>query len=286
MCKRWLILLLIFPHATWGAGDKVFMTDIHRSEWRFNGDKLHCEMSHEIRDYGKAHFIQKAGGQLSLTIDVKRPAIKQSQAVIRETIPSWVQGNPDPYNEQINTVVGSQPFKLGHAQSSWMLNTLEGGRFGSFFYQDWDTSRYEIRVSLNTVNFRDAFSEFKACTNRLVNYTFDDLRHLNVYFQSDAHTLTKEYRERLDRIAEYVQVSEDPVRIKIYGHTDSLHSVRYNYFLSTRRADAVYNYLVRKGVSKKLLKKRVFGEKKPKASNQTLAGRARNRRVELLLELG
>lgn len=286
MCKKWFILLLIFPHAIQAAGDQLFMTDIHRSEWGFSGNKQRCEMSHEIKDYGMAHFVQKAGGQLSLTIDVKRAAIKQGSAVISETVPSWVQGDPDPYQGRIETAAGSQPFKLNHAQSAWMLNTLESGRFGSFLYQDWDTSRYQIRVSLNTVNFREAFSEFRACTDTLLKYTIDDIRHLDIQFQSDAYTLSRQYRQSLDRIVEYISDTTEPVGIKIFGHTDNIHTRRYNHFLSTRRANAVYNYLVKKGVPKSKIKKMVYGERKPIASNRTVAGRAKNRRVELLLESG
>ncbi|MCF6280799.1 MAG: OmpA family protein [Candidatus Polarisedimenticolaceae bacterium] len=285
MHTRWLILLLL-PLSAWGAGNRVYMTDIHNSEWRFSGDKLYCEMSHEIKDYGVAHFVQKAGGYLSLYVDVKRAAIKKSSAKILETMPAWVPGNPDPFTELIKTAKGSQPFKLDHQQSAWMLNTLESGRFGSFTYQDWDTSRHQVRVSLNTVNFREAFGEFRTCTNTLLSYTFNDIRQLDIHFKSDAHTLTKKYRKSLDRITEYLKLSSETVNIKIYGHTDSIHSRRYNHFLSQRRANSVYNYLVKSGVPKSRLKKRVYGERKPLASNRTLAGRAKNRRVELLLELG
>ncbi len=285
MLIRWLALLLL-PITAWGAGDRVYMTDIHRSDWQFSGDKLYCEMSHEIKDYGVAHFVQKAGGYLSLYVDVKRAAIKNSSAKILETLPAWVPGHADPFTEQIRTTRGSQPFRLDHQQSAWMLNTLESGRFGSFVYQDWDTSRYRVRVSLNTVKFQTAFGKFRACTNQLLKYTFDDIRHLDIRFKSDAYTLTKKYRKSLDRIIEYLKLSSEPINIKIYGHTDSIHTRRYNHFLSKRRANAVYNYLVKSGVPKSRLKKRVYGERKPLATNRTLAGRAKNRRVELLLELG
>jgi len=282
---KWFIMLLL-PLSALGAGNQVYMTDIHRSDWRFSGDKLFCKMSHEIKDYGVAHFVQKSGGQLSLYVDVKRAAIKSSSAKILETVPSWVPGVPDPFTEQIKTAKGSRPFTLNHQQSAWMLNTLENGRFGSFIYQDWDISRYQVRVSLNTVKFRNAFGEFRACTNKLLKYTFADISHLEIHFRSDAYEVTRKYRKSLDRIAKYLKLSSEPINIKIYGHTDSIHSRRYNHFLSIRRANAVYNYLVSKGVPKKQLVKRVYGEKKPLATNRTLAGRAKNRRVELLLELG
>jgi outer membrane protein OmpA-like peptidoglycan-associated protein len=262
------------------------MTDIHNSAWQFSGDNLFCEMSHEIKDYGVAHFVQKAGGYLSLYVDVKRAAIKKSSATILETVPAWVPGNPDPFTEKIKTAKGSQPFRLNHQQSAWMLNTLENGRFGSFVYQDWDTSRHQVRISLNTVKFRTAFGEFRACTNQLLKYTFEDIKRLDIHFRSDAYGLTNKNRKNLDRIAKYLKLSSEPISIKIYGHTDSIHTRRYNHFLSVRRANSVYQYLVKSGVPKSRLKKRVYGEKKPLATNRTLAGRAKNRRVELLLELG
>jgi OOP family OmpA-OmpF porin len=65
------------------------------------------------------------------------------------------------------------------------------------------------------------------------------------------------------------------------GHTDSVGTDAYNQRLSVRRADAVKDYLVSKGVEKNRVYTEGKGEKQPIADNKTAEGRAKNRRVEI-----
>jgi outer membrane protein OmpA-like peptidoglycan-associated protein len=65
------------------------------------------------------------------------------------------------------------------------------------------------------------------------------------------------------------------------GYTDSIGSAEYNQALSVRRAEAVYRYLVNRGIAPERLTVEGYGESNPVASNDTEAGRAQNRRVEL-----
>ena len=69
--------------------------------------------------------------------------------------------------------------------------------------------------------------------------------------------------------------------IDVYGHTDSDGSDAYNQTLSERRAQAVANYLVGRGVQSARIGTRGFGETQPIASNATEEGKAANRRVEI-----
>ena len=71
--------------------------------------------------------------------------------------------------------------------------------------------------------------------------------------------------------------------IQIAGHTDSTGDADYNKDLSMRRANAVKNYLLEKGVDPSVMNTVGWGETKPIADNPTRAGRAQNRRVEITL---
>jgi outer membrane protein OmpA-like peptidoglycan-associated protein len=69
--------------------------------------------------------------------------------------------------------------------------------------------------------------------------------------------------------------------LKISGHTDSVGSSESNMTLSERRAESVANYLIRQGVKSGRLTTFGYGERRPIASNESAAGRAANRRVEI-----
>jgi outer membrane protein OmpA-like peptidoglycan-associated protein len=73
-------------------------------------------------------------------------------------------------------------------------------------------------------------------------------------------------------------------RIAIEGHTDSVGSVQFNERLSKDRAYTVADALVDRGVSKRAIAVRGFGESRPVATNSTGSGREKNRRVEVIVE--
>ena len=70
------------------------------------------------------------------------------------------------------------------------------------------------------------------------------------------------------------------LKIEISGHTDNIGTESFNELLSQRRADAVVNYLVGKGVDKNRLVAKGYGQSIPVESNDTDEGRAANRRTE------
>lgn len=84
----------------------------------------------------------------------------------------------------------------------------------------------------------------------------------------------------LDRVAASLVNAKD-VRVEVQGHTDNTGSNATNMRLSSRRAEAVRDYLVMKGVDASRLSARGYGPSAPVASNATAEGRTQNRRVEL-----
>jgi outer membrane protein OmpA-like peptidoglycan-associated protein len=102
-----------------------------------------------------------------------------------------------------------------------------------------------------------------------------------IYFDFNRSTLKPESKRGLaDMAAILRQVEQRPFVIE--GHTDGIGADGYNDALSARRADAVKTALIQDyGIDGGRLSTAGFGERKPIESNETLAGRARNRRVEL-----
>jgi OOP family OmpA-OmpF porin len=81
--------------------------------------------------------------------------------------------------------------------------------------------------------------------------------------------------------ASYILKKNPELNVEIDGHTDSTGPADYNMKLSERRANAVMEYFVSKGVAAEQLTIKGFGLTKPAAGNDTEEGRAKNRRVEL-----
>jgi OOP family OmpA-OmpF porin len=102
------------------------------------------------------------------------------------------------------------------------------------------------------------------------------------HFEFDKSDLTPETKAELDRAVKILQDNPDAV-IELQGSTDSVGSDAYNQALGERRAKAVFDYLKSKGINPNRLKTVSLGESKPVASNATDAGRAQNRRVDLVI---
>lgn len=103
-----------------------------------------------------------------------------------------------------------------------------------------------------------------------------------ILFDVDKVEIKQESRKQLEEMARLLE-EEPELEVFIVGHTDNQGSIEYNEALSQRRADAVVRALVDEyGIQPERLEAKGIGRYAPVASNDTEAGRARNRRVELV----
>lgn len=104
----------------------------------------------------------------------------------------------------------------------------------------------------------------------------------NIFFVSGSYQLMEQSDEELNTL--YKTLMDNPdLRIKIIGHTDDVGSEEDNLILSERRAKAVVDYLIEKGVERGRLKYEGMGESMPIESNETPEGRKKNRRTEFMI---
>lgn len=102
---------------------------------------------------------------------------------------------------------------------------------------------------------------------------------VDIKFATNKSDIPDEYVSEVERVAKFLRRYAG-VKAEIAGHTDSTASDAYNQKLSQRRADAVKSMLVtRFGIDAGRLDAVGYGESKPIASNDTVDGRAQNRRV-------
>jgi len=101
----------------------------------------------------------------------------------------------------------------------------------------------------------------------------------NIFFEFGKAVLLPESFPELDRTAEFLK-NNPTIEIEIGGHTDDIGSEVFNQKLSEKRARAVADYLISKGVDSKRMTVVGYGESRPIAFNTDEEGRAMNRRVE------
>jgi OOP family OmpA-OmpF porin len=107
----------------------------------------------------------------------------------------------------------------------------------------------------------------------------------NVEFAFDSDRIEPAFARRLDQEIPHLRSNPKILTILIEGYTDSTGPEAYNQQLSERRALAVRDYLVGQGVEASKLSAVGRGQANPAASNATPAGRAKNRRVELIVDV-
>lgn len=115
---------------------------------------------------------------------------------------------------------------------------------------------------------------------RTIVIRFDQVR-----FGFGTSTVEPHFQAALDKAADEL-LAEPGTRVVVEGHTDDVGDEAYNNELGLRRAEAVRDYLVARGVAAERLSVRSFGKSRPVASNDTEEGRALNRRVELHITNG
>ena len=103
---------------------------------------------------------------------------------------------------------------------------------------------------------------------------------IDIQFDTNKSDIKPRYHDELKKLADFL--AEFPkARGVVEGHTDSVGDKASNMKLSQRRADSVRSYLIKNfGVAPERLEAKGYGPTKPRASNKTAEGKARNRRIE------
>jgi outer membrane protein OmpA-like peptidoglycan-associated protein len=105
---------------------------------------------------------------------------------------------------------------------------------------------------------------------------------VQVQFETGSAVIKQASYAILDDILKSAVVAEG-LKLGVYGHTDNVGVASANQVLSENRAKAVRQYLIGKGLAAKRIESNGFGADKPIADNGTAEGKAKNRRVEIVL---
>ncbi|SHF31468.1 Outer membrane protein OmpA [Desulfacinum infernum DSM 9756] len=155
------------------------------------------------------------------------------------------------------------------AAAGALVGGIAGGMIGNYM----DRQEQEMRQALAGV---EAASIQRDQNVLAVTFRSD------VLFDFDSAVLKPGAYDEIDRVAGVLN-NYPQTWIRVEGHTDSTGSETYNQQLSERRAMAVKNALVARGVDPARIDVVGYGESKPIATNATEAGRQLNRRVNIVI---
>lgn len=105
-----------------------------------------------------------------------------------------------------------------------------------------------------------------------------------ILFETGKADLKEEAVAQLAQVGDILAKYKDD-RVKVFGYTDSTGSLKFNEQLSQKRADAVRQVLLSRGVVEAQITSTGMGPMKPVADNATVEGRQKNRRVELVIDV-
>jgi outer membrane protein OmpA-like peptidoglycan-associated protein len=158
-----------------------------------------------------------------------------------------------------------------------IISAVAGAAAGAGLGYMMDRQEAELREQLASERAQHAV-EIERVSDDLLKLTLAN----EVSFEVNSATVKPAFRPSLAKVAEVLQRYD--TQVTVVGHTDSTGADSYNQQLSERRARAVRDQLVRDGVASPRLSAIGRGEYEPRADNATPAGRAQNRRVEILLQ--
>jgi outer membrane protein OmpA-like peptidoglycan-associated protein len=160
----------------------------------------------------------------------------------------------------------------GNKTENVVIGAAIGATVGGLIGQELDRQAEALRASMSS----DGISIVNTGSELVVSLPND------ITFASGSSALTPGLRSDLAALARNLNAFPDSTA-DIIGHTDSTGEAGANQLLSTERAAAVMAVLVSNGVDVNRLRAIGRGESEPKASNLSEAGRAENRRVEIII---
>jgi outer membrane protein OmpA-like peptidoglycan-associated protein len=164
---------------------------------------------------------------------------------------------------------------IGHASGNTAMGAviggIVGGVAGGLIGNKMDKQQKEIE------EIKEAKVE-KVNNGEGLKVTFD----AGILFETNSSTLSAQSQDALNKFSQSLQNNPE-TNVAISGHTDNTGSDKVNDPLSEKRAESVFNFLVSRGVARRRMTTVGNGSKQPVASNATEEGRAKNRRVEIVI---
>lgn len=172
----------------------------------------------------------------------------------------------------LGAIIGNNVGGGGNGELGAVIGGVVGGGAGVLIGNKMDKQAQEIEEEIPGAQVERV--------DQGIVVTFED--GSGVYFDTSKYNINSASQATLNKLIGIFKENPD-TDLVVVGHTDSSGDADYNLTLSKNRAQSVTNYLTKNGVSAGRLTTNWFGETKPVHDNSTAEGRAKNRRVNVII---
>lgn len=221
----------------------------YQSFWKTTTSKVMCKMSQHIPHYGFVEFSQGVAQPLQFALYVNQPPAGVGMTRVQSRPPDWRHYSKSRDLGTLEVEAGKQAVTMDAAWSRRLMLEMSEGMQPVMRYWDAADATDDIEIMLSAMNFQESLGLFQRCLGQVLKYDFAKVKRTVVNFHADSSRLRKQAKRQLDEVLELLKT--DPgikqVDIELYSNAKGL--VRYNFRLATRRARAVRDYLMKRGIA-------------------------------------
>ncbi|AMB85580.1 hypothetical protein AWM79_09830 [Pseudomonas agarici] len=280
MRQRYLALLSMFVSLPTVA--LTFQTRLESIEWKVEGDPFECRLAQPITDFGSGEFVRRAGEQAIFRLRAYNHVFGGGSATLLAAAAPWQPGRGDINLGSVQVGNGDILFNSSQGQAGGLFRGLFEGRSPVIRHYSRDGGVAEVR--LLPVKFSQAYSDFQACTAKLLAKNFEQVKQAEIGFPGGGIDLDAQAKAQLQVMLDFIKADPRVNHIELDGHSDNSGNRLTNRDLSRRRALSVKDFFTANGIPESQIIVRFHGERYPLAPNTNSANRAKNRRVNIHLE--
>ncbi len=234
--------------------ESLGIADLHRYSpglkefWKVNSSKSLCSMKQKINHYGHVEFRQGVGQPLEFALFVAHPPAGIGKAHIRTEPPEWQHYSKAKDLGVIELEPGERAVTASADWSRRLFLEMSEGMRPVMRYWDASDGADDMEVMLSALNFQESVDLFHRCVGQLLKYDYRSVKRTIVHFHEDSSKLRNKAKKQLDGVLEILNVDEGVKQVDLELYTHSKGLVRYNFRLATRRARAVRDYLIKRGI--------------------------------------
>ena len=256
-----------------------YQTKLEQAKWDYSGDHYRCQINHEVTGFGQFRLIAEPGSPVTLQLTADWITLNNKQSTVSVQAPSWKQDTKSNLTKTLLHWRGN----TGSSQNA--INPFIEGLEQGFSWQASipTTQGDQYLIETTPIATQAIARQFKLCRQHLLPKPFSYVRRVDLHFNSGSRKLLIAHETDLEAIAQYVAVDNSIVKILVDAHADASGERLANLVMSQERADEVASRLIELGIAKNMVEVRHHGDRSPRVSNNTPAGRQSNRRVTIRL---